>query len=332
MNSMDSARRLSFITCLTGLAVVLGGMALALKWAGDALGDAGSFWNGLALLLGPAIFGALLILSGEAVKSHDGRMLRWHRIFGVLALVAILALAVKSSETRMLLAGAETGAWGFLRAVLSLAPLAAFVLLVDGSLHVSSKPHALMGLLVGAATIIAALLVGLHIKSEAPAWELWTFIGFVIGPIAVGLLIVTASLASSSGHASLLKSWAIGTAGLVVFSSSAHSVWLADLPPENGVWIAIGNLVPRLSLALMILLIARAVPPTVGVLASLAIGVAACAHAVWFVSSPELSANDAWALVLLATSSFALAVLPLFFSLGQRVRAQAGIEVKTNID
>ena len=302
-----------------GIAIAAGGLAVALKFADDGLGDAGAFWNGLAMLLGPAILGGLVILAGDAAPKRGLSTPRWQTLLGAVALLAILALALKASDTRILYAGGETGVWGFLRVMSAWSPLAVLLLLANPGLSFPNRRQAIFGLAAGLLTIVVALAIGAHAASRTPISGFWQLVGAVMAPGALGLLLVMAArdyLPLNRRQVQVLP-WA--AAGLVFIAVLAYSIWLADYAAQDGFWIGLGNLATRLTLVLLILLVARSIPPFAGIASAIAISLALCAYAVWWTSSAQTggSTGDIWIWLLIATTSGSFAVLATFLCLAR---------------
>lgn len=249
------------------------------------LGDAGAFWNGLALLLGPAILGGLVILAGEVSTDQAQHQPRWQTAAGALALVCILALALKASDVRMFAAAGETGVWGFLRILAVWSPLAILLLLAHSGLTFPTRNRAVFGLTGGILTIVVALVLGTHSTSRAPISEFWHFLGTVIWPADLGLLLVTAALNQLSLGRHRTAAWSRLAAGPVIAGILAYSI-----------------------------------PRSAGLAAAGAIGVALAAYAVWFTSNVagEESAADIWWWLLIATSSGAYPILAAFLFLRRK--------------
>lgn len=321
--SGQSNRTVALAARVSGIAIAAGGLGLALRLAGDALGDAGVYWNGLAILLGPAIVGGLVVLAGDATAERASGTPRWQKVAGALALIGVLALALKASDSRMIQAGGEIGAWGFLRVVALWLPLAMLLLLSNPGLAFPSRPLAVFGLIAGTLTILMAVLISLHTASQAPTWRFWTFLGSVVTPGVMGLLLVTASLDRLPLDLLRIRSWSLATAGLVVVGVVVHSLWLADRVPHDGSWIAVGNVASRLTFALLILVVARAIPTVLGIATAIGISVALYAHAVWLTSTMDDPDDPVWILLLITTSSVAFAVLAVFLCLRRRLDARS---------
>jgi hypothetical protein len=309
-----SGRGLTIASRVFGFAIALGGLALALRFGDDALGDANAFWKGLPYFLGPAITAGLIVVAGDVGRAAEASVPRWQRAAGVLALAGLFALALKASDARLTQGGGETGAWGFLKAILP-ASSALLLLLAAPDLSLRGTSRAALGLVAGLLTVAVGVAVGLHDASRAPAWQFWAFLGSVIGPAAGGLLLITAALVDQAARPVLIRWWTCAVAALIVAGALAHSIWLADLAPENGAWIGLANLASRLSLALLILIVGRSIAPAAAVAAAVVIGAALVAHAVWFTSTfDDPAVSTLWTWLLLATSSLATPVLALFLS------------------
>jgi hypothetical protein len=302
---------------VSGIAIAASGLGLAMRLAGDALGDAGILWNGLAIFLGPAIVGGLIVLVGDAPADYNLRSPIWQKVVGTLALVAVLALALRAADARMVQAGGEVGIWGFMRVVSIWAPLALLLLLSNPRLIFPTRPLSVFGVLAGTLAIVVAVLIGIHAASQAPAWKFWTFLGSLVTPGAMGLLLVTASLDRLPLRLPA-RSGTLAMAGLLIVGVVAHSLWLADRVPHNGSWIAVGNVASRLTFALLIVLVARSIPTVVGIATAIGINVALYAHAVWLTSNMDDPDEPVWILLLITTSSVAFAVLAILLCLQRR--------------
>ena len=327
-------RPLTLAARVSGAAIALGGLAMALRFADDTLGDAGAFWNGLAILLGPVILGGLIILAGDATSERPLSTPRWQKFLGAVALVAVLALALKATDTRMIQSGGETGVWGLTHTMAHGLPMAILLFVASPGLTFTSRTRAFFGLAAGVVTIVAALLLGVHASSSRlPFPWFWLFLGSASSPATLGLLLITASLdrlPPSPAFIGWLKiqpsnrrqtlAFATSAAGLAIIAAVAYSIWLADNAPQDGFWFGLGNLAWRLSLPLLILAVARVIPSIAGIAAAIAIYLALAAHAIWLGSYADASI---WWWLLIATSSGAYAVLAVFLCLGRRAESRS---------